>query len=272
MESFSRPLLLVSHPDDETIACSRLLIRAAAPLVLFATDGAAPGYGFETKYGSLKAYSDLRFQEASRALAFTPKASFKRLAKPDGSYFVTQHLFEDLPEAAVSIRAIIQSFSPDAIVSHAYEGGNIDHDACSFLAMHAAADLGLKRFEFPLYWLDEGEKPVIQQFRDVGSNAEAEAAEWQLQEAEILCKRKMLAEYQSQSGLASTFSVGTEPIRPATSNGISFSAAICRGYEYRSRRHSLLNYLYRHRRLRAKELLKKFAEFDAWHRKGYAVT
>jgi LmbE family N-acetylglucosaminyl deacetylase len=52
-------------------------------------------------------------------------------------------LFEDLPDAATSLLAIAHTYSPDAIISHAYEGAHIDHDACSFLAMHIAAALSV---------------------------------------------------------------------------------------------------------------------------------
>jgi LmbE family N-acetylglucosaminyl deacetylase len=150
----SRPLIFIAHPDDETLACGGLLQRVPASLVVFAREGAAPGFGCERMFGSLKAYSDVRFQEASRALAHLPNASFQRITKPDGSYFVELHLFEELTEASASLCALGRSFSPDAIISHAYEGAHIDHDTCSFLAMHAAADLSLMRFEVPLYWLD----------------------------------------------------------------------------------------------------------------------
>jgi len=57
-----RPLIFVAHPDDETLACGGLLQRVGKSLVVFATDGAAPGFGCERRYGSLKDYSDLRFQ------------------------------------------------------------------------------------------------------------------------------------------------------------------------------------------------------------------
>jgi hypothetical protein len=73
----SRPLIFIAHPDDETLACGGLLQRVPASLVVFATEGAAPGFGCERMFGSLKAYSDVRFQEASRALAHVPNASFK---------------------------------------------------------------------------------------------------------------------------------------------------------------------------------------------------
>lgn len=143
-----------------------LLQRVPASLVVFATDGAAPGFGCERMFGSLKAYSDVCFQEASRALAHVPNASFQRMTKPDGSYFVELHLFEELREASASLCALGRSFSPDAIISHAYEGAHIDHDTCSFLAMHAADDLSLMCFEVPLYWLDGQGNVVRLQFRD----------------------------------------------------------------------------------------------------------
>ena len=145
---FSRPLIFVAHPDDETLACGGLLQRVPASLVVFATDGTPAGFGLERKYGSLQAYTELRFREASGALRHVPSASFGWLTRPDGSYFGDMHVYEDLPEAATSLRAIAESFSPDAIVSHTYEGGHIDHDACSFIAMHVAEGLSLKRFEF----------------------------------------------------------------------------------------------------------------------------
>jgi LmbE family N-acetylglucosaminyl deacetylase len=251
----TRPLIFVAHPDDETIACGGLLQRLPASFVVFATDGAAPGYNFEKKFGSLKAYSDLRFQEASRALRNTPKASIRRLARADGSSFIDQHLFEELPAAALSLRAIAQSFAPDAIVSHAYEGGHLDHDACSFLAMHIGESLALMRFEFPLYWFDRKGKLVPQQFRGTHAGAVelglADTVEWELTEVEIQIKNKMLAEYRTQSGIASLFQLACERFRRADTTSVSFSVA------------PGLDYSFQGGRLKAKALLKKFAEFES---------
>jgi LmbE family N-acetylglucosaminyl deacetylase len=267
----SRPLIFIAHPDDETLACGGLLQRVPASLVVFATDGAAPGFGCERMFGSLKAYSDVRFQEASRALAHVPNASFQRMTKPDGSNFVELHLFEELTEASASLCALGRSFSPDAIISHAYEGAHIDHDTCSFLAMHAAADLSLMRFEVPLYWLDGQGNVVRQQFRDrqsriVAPNMEGaltDILELQLSEAEIDCKKRMLAEYQTQRGTVSAFAPGIERMRPAVTTSQSFSNPVCHGYMYQERRPRF--YHTRHHRLSANALLQKFAEFEAWH-------
>ncbi len=267
-----RPLIFVAHPDDETIAFGGLLQRLTAPLIVFATDGAPPGYGIERDFGSLKAYADMRFQEASRVIGRIPDSTFKRLSRPDGSYFSDQHLFEDLPDAAISLHAIAQSYSPDAIISHAYEGAHIDHDTCSFLATHIAAVLSVKRFEFPIYWLDKGGAVIRQRFRDTdsafatgGSEGPAgDTIEWQLSEAEVECKRKMLAEYHSQRGTVATFAPGTktERMRLAATNRSSFFNAQCRSYMFQERRPRFYH-THRHR-LPAKTLLNKFAEFEAW--------
>jgi len=269
-EPFRRPLIFVAHPDDETLACSGLLQRFPESLVVFATDGTPAGYGLERKYGSLQAYTELRFQEAARALSHVPNATFKWLTGTDGSYFADMHVYEDLPAAATCLRAITQAFAPDAIVSHTYEGAHIDHDACSFIAMHVAAALSLKRFEFPMYWLDQSGKAFLQRFRDgglrVGERAlegtGAQVMKWQLSEAEIECKKKMMEEYRTQRGTVSTFDPRIERFRPATSTSSSFSIPLCRDYRYQNRPPRF--YHTRRHRLSAKTLLRKFAEFEDW--------
>ncbi len=269
-EPFHRPLIFVAHPDDETLACSGLLQRFPESLVVFATDGTPAGYGLERKYGSLQAYTGLRFQEAARALSHVPNSTFKWLTGTDGSYFADMHVYEDLPAAATCLRAIAQAFAPDAIVSHTYEGAHIDHDACSFIAMHVAAALSLKRFEFPMYWLDQSGKACLQRFRDgglrVGARAlestEAQVMKWQLSEAEIECKEKMMEEYRTQRGTVSTFDPRIERFRPATSTSSSFSIPLCRDYLYQNRPPRF--YHTRRHRLSAKAILKKFAEFEDW--------
>jgi N-acetylglucosamine malate deacetylase 2 len=248
---FNRPLIFVAHPDDETLACGGLLQRMDASLIVFATDGAPAYYGFERKFHSLKEYSDARFQEAARVVALLPNCSFQRLTRPDASYFVDQQLFHDLRPALNSLCKIARAFSPDALLSHAYEGGHIDHDACSFIASHAAAALSLKHFEFPLYSVDANGKSIYQQFRDAGPAP----MEWRLTETETACKEKMLAEYKTQHGIASVFQFATEQLRDATHT--DYSAPVCRDYSYKNRWTRMWR-----TRLSSKALLKNFAEFE----------
>jgi N-acetylglucosamine malate deacetylase 2 len=213
-EDVKRVLVFVAHPDDESIGCGALLQRVPSALVVFAVDGAPAGYGFERKFGSLKNYSEQRFKEAGRALGLVPNCSFRRLKTRDGAYFPDRHLFENLKEAASSLVAIAQEFSPDAIFTHAYEGGHIDHDACSFLTNQVASVLSLTCFEFPLYWKDGRGLDVFQEFR----NAQEGATFLNLSEAEIAIKKQMLAEYETQREIVGIFSSKVEKFRPAPSH------------------------------------------------------
>ena len=213
IENAKRLLVFVAHPDDESIGCGVLLQRIPTALAVFAVDGAPEGYGFEHKFGSLNNYSEERFKEAGCALAHAGHSSFRRLNARSGTYFPDRHLFEHLEEAADSLLTIAREFSPDAIVSHAFEGGHIDHDACTVLADHAAQTLALDRFEFPLYWKGENGHDVFQQFRD----PQEEESVLNPCEAEIATKNKMLAEYKSQRDMLATFCPERERFRSARS-------------------------------------------------------
>jgi LmbE family N-acetylglucosaminyl deacetylase len=200
VENINRLLVFVAHPDDETIACAGLLQRVPLSLVVFAVDGAPSGYGFERKFGTLRNYSEERFKEAERALSYLPSGSFERLKSPRGEYFPDRQLFENL-QAANSLLSIVQLFSPDTIVSHAFEGGHIDHDACSFLANHVAQAHSLIHLEFPLYWKAADGRDVFQKFR---ATCREEIC-LNLSEGELVIKNKMLSEYKSQSDIVATF-------------------------------------------------------------------
>jgi LmbE family N-acetylglucosaminyl deacetylase len=267
-----RPLIFVAHPDDESLACSGLIQRVETALVVFATDGAAPGFGGERISGSLKAYSDARFLEACRALTHVSHASFHRLTKPDAAYFVEVHLWEELPDAFAALCMAARSYSPDAIISHAYEGGHLDHDACSFLATHGAAELSLPHFEFPLYWSDANGNVVRQTFRDSAMSASTanRKIELHLTESEIHLKRKMLAEYHTQRGTVSSFAPEVERFRLAGTSADRFHSPPCRDYLFQERRPRF--YHTRRHRLPAKVLLRKFCEFEELVQLNHGTT
>jgi N-acetylglucosamine malate deacetylase 2 len=243
-----RVLALAAHPDDETIACGGLLQRAAASLVVFAVDGAPPHYGFEKKFGSLQEYSETRFAEAARVASLVANCSIRRLARHDGSWFLDQHLFLELPQAFASLLQVARDFSPDLLVSHAFEGGHIDHDACHILAKRTARVLNLQQLEFPLYWRSEDGRDVFQQFRRRGG--EDGECVLQLSQEEKRLKGKMLSEYRSQKNLLSVFRLDPERFRGVSR--VDDWQPVCREYPFENRRTPL----------KAELFLKKIAEFD----------
>jgi LmbE family N-acetylglucosaminyl deacetylase len=224
VQKYGKVLAIVAHPDDETIAFGGMLQRSTASLVIFAVDGAPPNYGFEKRFGSLRTYSDLRFREASRALGLISNCSFRRLARENGSWFVDQHLFLELPEAYSSLCRIAREFSPDLVVSHSFEGGHLDHDACHVLAKRLVMDNGIASLEFPLYWRSANGRDAIQQFR--GSHNGEFAL--RLSPLELAVKKRMIAEYRTQQNLVSVFSLESERFRPL----IPTDCTMPTGHEY----------------------------------------
>lgn len=208
--SFGRILVLAAHPDDETLGCSGLLQRARASLVVFAVDGAPFHYGFEKSFGSLEQYSAERFRESTRALGLLRTNSFQRLNRGKGNWFVDQHLFQELSRAYTSLLQIVGSFTPDTLVTHAFEGGHIDHDACHVLIKRLARQLNLRVFEFPLYSSSAESKDMLQQFRDKREGEFVLA----LSRNEKLTKKRMLKEYRTQRNLLRVFQLGSERFRP----------------------------------------------------------
>jgi LmbE family N-acetylglucosaminyl deacetylase len=175
-----------------------------------------------------------------------PHCSFRRLSGQNETHFVGQHLFEQMPEALASLNQFVCRFSPDFIVTHAYEGGHIDHDACHFLAARTARVHGLMVMEFPSYWKAEDGRDIFQQFR----NSRNDDVIPRLSEHEIEIKRQRLASYRTQQALTRVFHLHTERFRPA----LQESHAEC----------TWTNYAFENRRrpLKAKLFLEKLEQLN----------
>ncbi len=137
-----RLLLVFAHPDDEVLALGGRLERMRHSRLLTLTDG-APADGADARqhgFASLAQYRTARRAELLNALAH---AGLPSEVAPGFPHAVPdQTAAHHLAPLARAIAAEITAFQPDAVLTHPYEGGHPDHDACAF-ATHAAVRLAV---------------------------------------------------------------------------------------------------------------------------------
>ncbi|HYG97914.1 MAG TPA: PIG-L family deacetylase [Terriglobales bacterium] len=209
-----RTLVLVAHPDDETVGCGALLQRMREPIVVFATDGAPEDEFFWNKYGSRLRYARVREDEARRALATIGVSEVKFLGSqplPSGEGICDQQLHEHLGDACVRLTTIIRRHRPEAILTLAYEGGHPDHDACGILGFSMGKHHGLPVWEFPLYHRNSRESLILQRFVIPDDSYEAVL---EITPDELAQKTLMLQAYESQQPFLSEFDLNLERFRP----------------------------------------------------------
>ncbi len=204
-----RTLVLVAHSDDETVGCGVLLERMRNPAVVFATDGAPRDRWFWEKLGTRESYAQQREREARDALGIAGihELHFLESAR---ERICDQELFRQLEPAYRSLNAVAERFRPEAVLTHAYEGGHPDHDACSFLAHELGAEYSLAVWEFPLYHRPADGLIVRQKFMaDLHNESVVEPT---ADEAER--KRRMAVAYESQKDVVAEFTPNVERFRP----------------------------------------------------------
>ncbi|MCU1226872.1 MAG: hypothetical protein JWQ42_4965 [Edaphobacter sp.] len=155
-----RLLIVLAHPDDEVLAVGGRLERMAGSQFLCVTDGArldgndARDHGFP----GLSEYRAARRRELLRAFELAGLdgnlcARMLNLKGNLGRQVSDRRAALQLAEITESLTREIQEFTPEAVLTHPYEGGHPDHDACSF-AVHAAIRLLSSKvplIEAPLY-------------------------------------------------------------------------------------------------------------------------
>lgn len=152
-----RLLVLLAHPDDEVLALGGRLEHLGGSRFLCITDG-VPQDGADMRahgFSTPAAYHAARRAElfAALALAGLPASCAGELRLAEGATVSDQQAAHHLPRLARAIADEIRSFQPDAILTHPYEGGHPDHDACAFAvwAGHRLAGGGVPILEAPFY-------------------------------------------------------------------------------------------------------------------------
>lgn len=208
-------MLVVAHPDDETIMLGAQMPRLPRLEIVTVTDGApedmadARAHGFATR----EAYADARRREqgAAVALAGVGEDRIGHLG------FADQSAAHRLGDLCPVLAALFAARAPEIVVTHALEGGHPDHDAVAF-AVRAARLLAMRGgaqapeiVEAPLYRLREKMR-VLQHFDEEGACAAATLA---LDEAGLDLKRRMIAAHATQAAVLAPFTPEVERLRPA---------------------------------------------------------
>jgi LmbE family N-acetylglucosaminyl deacetylase len=130
-------MVVVAHPDDETIALGARIERFDQAHFIHVTDGAprdeedSRAHGFQ----SLDAYREARARELAEMFR---RAALGRVSRTSLN-FRDQEASLNLVEITLQLSQLIAGHEPGVIFTHPYEGGHPDHDACAFAVHHAVA-------------------------------------------------------------------------------------------------------------------------------------
>jgi LmbE family N-acetylglucosaminyl deacetylase len=199
----ARLLILVAHPDDEVLGLASLLPRLSNGILVHATDGAAA-----EEEGEATHLPALRFAELDEALRRlgADRLTKMRLNHPDGN------LIGHAASAIVRVTELLAGV--DVAITHAFEGGHPDHDACAPILDAACRTLEErdaqppKRLEFPLYRLEHG--GIRLATFPVG---EPQGSALTLTEEQQARKRESLSAFKSQRHVVDHFPVAQEALR-----------------------------------------------------------
>lgn len=141
-------MVVVAHPDDEIIAVGARIQRFRDAHFVHVTDGAPRNEQDSRNQGlpALDAYRIARREEFRSALreADIGEVSYECLGIPDQEASFNLALLTDM------LSTLIVRLSPEVILTHPYEGGHPDHDACAFAVHQAVREMKRQAIRSPL--------------------------------------------------------------------------------------------------------------------------
>jgi LmbE family N-acetylglucosaminyl deacetylase len=210
-------LIVVAHPDDESIGAGARLKHLGDAFVVDVTDGAprddecARRHGFDTR----DEYAEARHRELVNALAIAGLPQDRLVALG----FVDGEVTFRLPELCLRLTELMEDIRPDVVLTHPYEGGHTDHDATAF-AVHLACGVlrreGLRPpaiLELTSYHARNGQR-VVQQFLP-HERADRDLRTILLDDDDREAKRRIFECFESQQSVLTNFSTEFERFRPA---------------------------------------------------------
>ncbi len=204
-----RVLLVVAHPDDETLACAGAMLDWKDCTILHTTNGSPrrPRHAENAGFATREAYAAARRLELECALGQIGGRDTRCLDLND------QESWADLAALSLQVEVAIEEIDPATVITHPYEGGHPDHDAAAFAVQKACALRGNRaprRVEAAFYNRYEG------QFRgnEFLPGGPPEIALELDTETQAL-KKAMFACFTSQASVLAMFSTSVERFRMA---------------------------------------------------------
>lgn len=214
-----RVLLLAAHPDDETLGAGANLLNRSGVLLLHLTDGAPlerRWWGAQ-ELSSREEYAARRQSELNAALEI---ADFRGQLLPHLG-IIDQQATRQLGLIAQHLSRIIAEIEPDLVLTHPYEGGHPDHDACAFalrMAVQSLAERGRcvpERLEFASYHAGPGGGLEMECFLPHPDCTPEEVCVLELTPEQRMRKRAMVGAFTSQTQTLALFPLRRECFRIA---------------------------------------------------------
>lgn len=217
MSSVPSVVLFCAHPDDEVLGSASLLHYLRDKLkIVNITDGAPKKMddAIAAGYSTREAYSKARFQEQLNAMysAGITESQVFQLG------FIDQQASFHMGAICHKITELLQTYKPDIVFTHAYEGGHPDHDTTAF-AVWASINLLKKRLqyapeviEYACYHGNGSSEMIYYQFIDY---PQIHIWSVHLDQNQIEAKKKLIQYYASQWKTLANFPLNVERFRKA---------------------------------------------------------